>query len=141
MSPQIGKRLFSSVTGEQQDCCGPLHTVIPIGILATSAMHLWKHLKAFSCHHHIFTTNAHTSFYHFSHKRQICKQTGNCICNFSLSFFFFLIFNLFFCDVSPALVHCELSNAVTTARGKTIADRKRTNSLFWVLLVRLLFWK
>lgn len=46
MSPQIGKRLLSSVTVEQQHCCGPLRTLISTGILAASAMHVWKHLKA-----------------------------------------------------------------------------------------------
>lgn len=52
-------------------------------------------------------------------------RTGNCIRDF-LPFFFF--FTLFFYKVAPALLCSELSNAVTTARGKT--DRKHTNSLF-----------
>lgn len=75
-------------------------------------------------------------FYHFSCKRQLCKQTDNCICNFFLFFF-----------LSPILLQCVPCTAPLRtfkcshhSKRKTVTDRKHTNSLLWVLPVRMLFW-
>lgn len=117
MSTQVRKCLLSSVTGEQQDCCGSSHTVIPINILAASAIHLGKYLKAVLlppphiCHQ---LSHAFLSLYP---QKANSKQMSNSILNLFHGNFFLTCF--FLCDMFPVLLHSELPNAATTARGET----------------------
>lgn len=61
-------------------------------------------------------------FYHFIHKRQTCKQMGNCIC---IYFFYPILLQCLSCT-APFLTFKYSHHS----KGKTVTGRKHTNSLF-----------
>lgn len=126
MSTQVRKRLLSSVTGEQQDCCGSSHTVIPINILAASAMHLGKYLKAILLlPPHIYHQLSH-AFLSLYQQKANSKQMSNSILNLFHGNFFLTCFFCVICFLCCSILNFQMQPPQQEGR---LVDRQHTNSL------------